>query len=492
MMDGRVADAIKTLIDASAELGKSHTEPKLRLDAELLAAAGASVRYRPVSAGRLESLRERVQGRRPAERVLLAHLAFEQVFDGGHAAYAAELATRALADGALLTEQGSESMTYYTAVWTLALCDQLTPAAAALDAAIANARVHGSAASFAAASSFRAVVNYRSGMLLDAEADARAALAVNMDLRGGFSRPFATGVLADALIDRGDLEQAADALAHVDAANSDSITVNSMLFSRRRLRLLRGDAEGSLSDLLEIGRRSAGWGRTVAILPRLSTTALALARLDRHDEAGALAEQELAMARAFDAPRALAIALCASGLLAVGQEAIERPAEASSVLKGSPALLERARVLVELRSRATPRQPAQCRHCTASRRAAHRRANGRQRPFQPRDRASAVRHRANHRMAPRSDLPQARRALTPRPTQSAHRPRSAAPGFAAAPTASPAASALANGSGSHGAAWPWRDSAQRPGRGSLIAKAVRPAGVIMIASSQRTTSLQND
>jgi tetratricopeptide (TPR) repeat protein len=313
MMDGRVADEIKTLLDASAELGKSDAEPKLRLEAELLAAAGASVRTRPVIAGRLESLRERVQGRRPDERVLLANLAFEQVFHGGHAVYAAELATRALADGALLTERRSESVTYYTAVWTLALCDQLTAAAAALDAAIADARAHGSALGFAAASGFRAVVNYRSGMLLDAEADARAALAVNMDLRGGFGRPFVTGVLAEALIDRGELEQAAEALAHVDAANSDSITVKSMLFSRGRLRLRRGDAEASLSDLLDIGRRSAGWGRTVAIRPWLSTAALALARLDRHDEAVALVEQELAMARPFGAPRALAIALCGSG-----------------------------------------------------------------------------------------------------------------------------------------------------------------------------------
>jgi hypothetical protein len=69
--------------------------------------------------------------------------------------------------------------------------------------------------------------------------------------------------------------------------------VTAMLFSRGRLRLLRGDAEGSFSDLLEVGRRGAALGfRTVATVPWRSTVALALARLDRHDDAVTLAEQE--------------------------------------------------------------------------------------------------------------------------------------------------------------------------------------------------------
>ena len=81
--------------------------------------------------------------------------------------------------------------------------------------------------------------------------------------------------------------------------------VTAMLFSRGRLRLLRGDAEGSFSDLLEVGRRGAALGfRTVATVPWRSTAALALARLDRHDDAVTLAEQELGIARSAPRDRA--------------------------------------------------------------------------------------------------------------------------------------------------------------------------------------------
>lgn len=47
--------------------------------------------------------------------------------------------------------------------------------------------------------------------------------------------PFATAVLADALLDRGELDEAAEVLAHVDAAaaNPDSIALDPLLFSPR-------------------------------------------------------------------------------------------------------------------------------------------------------------------------------------------------------------------------------------------------------------------
>ena len=349
-MAGRLLETIDLLTEVSATLGDREGDLALRLEAELLEAARLGVVTRPLITGRLQSLRGRVHARRPAERVLGAQLAYEAIIQGDSAAHAAELATMALGAGALLREEGCESHTYYYAVWTLALCDRLPEAVDALNAAIADARTRGSALGYGLASCFRSNVQYRAGMLSDAEADARAALGMAGLQNLGPSLPFATAFLTDALIDRGELDEAGQILAGLEAAieNADSIAPNPVLFSRGRLRLQRGELEPAVADLLEVGRRGAAWGaRTPAFLPWRSTAAIALARLGRSDEATALAEEELTLARAFGAPRALAIALCATGRLARGQRAIERLAEASSVLEESPARLERARVLVE-------------------------------------------------------------------------------------------------------------------------------------------------
>ena len=349
-MAGRPLETIDLLTTASAALGDHEADLALRLDAELLEAARLSVGTRPLVGDRLKSLRTRVPGRRPAERVLGAQLAYEAVIQGESAPHAAELATTALGAGALLREEGCESHTYYYAAWTLALCDRLREAANALDAAIADARTHGSALGYGIASCFRSNVYYRTGMLIDAEADARAALGVARLQDLGPNLPLATAFLTDALIDQGKLDEASEILARVEPAieNADSIAANPLLFSRGRLRLQRGELEPARADLLEVGRRGAAWGaRTPAFLPWRSTAATALSRLGRAEEATTLAETELALARAFGAPRALAIALGGAGRLARGQRAIQQLTEASSVLKGSPAQLERARVLVE-------------------------------------------------------------------------------------------------------------------------------------------------
>ena len=349
-MAGRPLETIDLVTNASAALADHEADLALRLEAELLEAARLSVGTRPLIADRLQTLRTRVHGQRPAERVLGAQLAYEAVIQGESAPHAAELATTALGAGALLREEGCESHTYYYAVWTLALCDRLREAANALDAAIADARTHGSALGYGIASCFRSNVHYRTGMLIDAEADARAALRVAGLQDLGPNLPLATAFLTDALIDQGKLDEAGEILAGVASMieNADSIAANPLLFSRGRLRLSRGEVEAGLSDLLEVGRRGAAWGaRTPAFLPWRSSAATALSRLGRSEEATAFADEELTLARAFGAPRALAIALSVRGRLARGNGAIHQLNEARSVLEGSPAQLERARVLVE-------------------------------------------------------------------------------------------------------------------------------------------------
>jgi DNA-binding CsgD family transcriptional regulator len=350
-MEGRLGEAIALLVRMVSELGGDHGELALRLEAELLAAARLSIHTRPLVSERLESLRERVEERGSAERALLANLAYEAVIQGEPAQLAADLGVRALGGGALLEEEGSESPTYYYAAWALALCDRLTEATEALDAAIVDARAHGSGLGFGLASCFRSNVCYRRGLVGDAEADARNALAVASHDGLEASLPLAIAFLIDTLIERGELSEAEETLASsgLGAEFPDLIAYNPLLVSRATLRILQGRTEEGLADLLENGRRGAAWGaRTPAFFPWRSSAAVALVRLDRRDEALDLVSDELELARAFGAPRPLGIALRAAGLIADGPERIARLEEAATVLESSPAALDHARALVDL------------------------------------------------------------------------------------------------------------------------------------------------
>jgi ATP/maltotriose-dependent transcriptional regulator MalT len=352
-MERRLPEAIALLQRTISELGGGHSDLVSRLEAELLAAARLGISTRPLVSERLESLRERVGGHGPAERVLLANLAYEAVIQGEPAEHAAELAVRALGGGTLLRDEGSESPTYYYAVWALALCDRLDEATEALDAAIADARAHGSGLGFGLASCFRSNVCFRRGLVADAEADARNALAVASHDGLEASLPLAIAFLIDALIERGQLAEAEETLERsgFGAELPELIAFNPLLVSRAHLRLVQGRTEEGLADLLENGRRGAAWGaRTPAFFPWRSSAALALARLDRRSEALELLEEELDLARSFGAPRPLGIALRAAGLIADGPESIARLEEAVTVLESSEAALEHARALVDLGS----------------------------------------------------------------------------------------------------------------------------------------------
>jgi DNA-binding CsgD family transcriptional regulator len=75
---------------------------------------------------------------------------------------------------------------------------------------------------------------------------------------------------------------------------------------------------------------------------------LALLQLGRRDEAGPLAEEEVELARAWGAPRALGAALRVAGLVEGGERGLALLEEAVEVLNESPAKLEDAKARTEL------------------------------------------------------------------------------------------------------------------------------------------------
>jgi DNA-binding CsgD family transcriptional regulator len=349
MHSARSEEAIAVLQDAIARLGGADAELELRLEAQLVAAAENNSSTRPLATERLSRFGSRMAGHTPAQRLLLANLAVEALAAGEPASQVADLAERALAHGRLLAEQSADSQPFYMAVNMLCVSDRLDLADQCLRAALEDARARGSLLGFALASCLRSSNNYRRGALGDAEADARNALDA-AGVHGWQLGPAALAGLLDALIERGELAQADDTLQQSEIPDElpDLAFFDFLLYTRGTLRVAKGDTRSGLSDLLLCGTRQRALGvANPALLAWRSTAALAHAALGEGDAARRLAAEEVELARAFGAPRALGIALRAAGLIGRDQGGLDLLHEATAVLESSPARLEHARALTD-------------------------------------------------------------------------------------------------------------------------------------------------
>ena len=288
------------------------------------------------------------EGDSAGNRALLALHAMDTAVRGVSAELAIELATRALGRGALLDEETADGLTYYLAATALAISGDLQTAEAALTAALEDARSRGSALGFATASHMRAMAILLRGRVGDAAADARHALAVE---RHGWRLGLggARLVLANSLIESGDLDSAARYVKEAQAAvHRHDPTRLALLTTRGRLSALAGDHRSALGDFLACGELGARAGvQNPAVASWRSDAALSHSALGQPGEAERLAEEELGLAESFGAPGAIGRAMRALGTvkgpergLAVLEAAVER-------LEASQNALERARALVE-------------------------------------------------------------------------------------------------------------------------------------------------
>jgi DNA-binding CsgD family transcriptional regulator len=347
----RPQEAVAALEAAIAAAAGVDEQLALRVEAELIGAARLHVGLRPLVEERLERLRGRVDGDGPGQRLLLASLAYGSAAVGDNWVRTASLARRALGGGQLLAEVGPESATLTFALNALAIADALDEAVAACDAALEQARARGSALGFALASASRSWTHFRRGALVDAEADARAALAVRREVGWHFATPFALAFLIEALVERGELAEAERTLerARLTGPLPDHMSVIHLLDARGNLHLASGRPREALADLLECGRRHEAWG---SLNPGAqwwrSSAALAHCALGEADAARLRADEELALAQRYGAPRAVGIALRVAGLVRADDEGLELLRRSVAVLEDSPARLERARSLAEL------------------------------------------------------------------------------------------------------------------------------------------------
>jgi DNA-binding CsgD family transcriptional regulator len=284
-----------------------------------------------------------IAGESAAECQTLAGLAWLACFEGSPAAIAADLAWRALRNGALLNgPAGVEGGAFHQAAYVLLYTDELERAAGVLDDAIANARRRGSATGYAGVSTARALHALRRGDVPAAEAEARGALEA---ADHALTAPLAVAFLVEALVERGELEEA-DALLTGRGLAGELAPVGpfaSVLEARAALRLAQGRPADALADARALAPADDG----VPLPAWRPLAALAHAALGDEQAAIDRAAEAVELARGWGTPRAVGQALRVRALVEGGPDAIALADEAVGTLERSGAKLELARAFVD-------------------------------------------------------------------------------------------------------------------------------------------------
>jgi DNA-binding CsgD family transcriptional regulator/tetratricopeptide (TPR) repeat protein len=258
-------------------------------------------------------------------------------------AYAAELAERALDGGALLSTHGSQCVAVHLATLALLQCNRLVEANDAADAVVRHAVVHGLELEYAEASWMRALVLYARGRVDDAAADAQAAFE-RLQPRGNVHAHAAMAVLVHCMIDRGELDDAAQLVcgADLDQIETPIVKVHFWI-ARGRLHLSRGETNRAHYDVDRV--------RTVlqddadlnpTLLPWRTLAAIVAHRSGDEEASRRYFHEEIELARSFEVPIALGTALrCRAGTEPAAR-ALPSYREAVECLEGTGALLELA------------------------------------------------------------------------------------------------------------------------------------------------------
>ena len=239
----------------------------------------------------------------------------------------------------------------YAAAVALTHVGELASAERTLGDAIAQFRERGLLGAVAAAAAFRAHAQYLAGRLAAAEADARLWLEQPAMAAWPIPSAVATATLVFVQVEHGQLDEARRALDAFERSPHDPEAVPSQPLRSGRAYLLaaEGKPQQALETLRECERFERDWHAHAGLWVAWRSQA-ALCRLAVGDqpEACRLADQELALARAFGAKRAIGIALHAHALVHdADQEAL---AEAIEKLADSGARLEHARATIDLGS----------------------------------------------------------------------------------------------------------------------------------------------
>jgi DNA-binding CsgD family transcriptional regulator len=324
------------------------TDPSLRAAVETLRVATASVDRELVAEvePRLPALRALAVAAGPAGRALMIFEGCWRAQSGPYDAPWRELVDRGLDEGRFLAEYtaGSPMVGYAGAV--LVLADEIERASALIDGISADAQARGSIDAHLLALSWGSMLALRRGDLQAAESDATLALEIATSRNVVFTTIWCSAILAQALTERGSLDQADDTLERVPLGDllGSSASLHALL-ARGRLRLAQGRRADAIADLQAAGESTIV--NNPSYVPWRSTLAEVLAG-EESDRPLALADEELIRAQELGQPRGIGVALRVRGLLVEDDSGLPILEQAVQTLRRSPARLELARALCDL------------------------------------------------------------------------------------------------------------------------------------------------
>jgi DNA-binding CsgD family transcriptional regulator len=345
---GNAPEAVRVLDDEIAAVPEQERERRARLMVDLLLIARTHddlvVRE---GGGEMERLGATLPADSPVEPLVLGAVAMGRVRGAvGTGAEAVALATRALADGRLLSEQTADMPVHALTAAVLANCDADDIAERYYEQAAEHARRRGAASALLWALLGLARLALLRGDLAEAEETMRTALETHPFGLADISAYPAIGCLTGALVERGEYEEAERILAEhgFERLRPPPYDVVAWLLApRMALRSLEGRHAEALADADDLLARLARRGnRGLLHLPGVALVCLAAGRIER---ATSLASEGLALARSWGSRNCLGRAQRVMGIVGGGAEGRQLLVEAVATLEQTPCKLELAKAL---------------------------------------------------------------------------------------------------------------------------------------------------
>ncbi|MGI5380861.1 AAA family ATPase [Streptomyces sp. CA-251387] len=348
-------EALALCSNAIEELAPTHTELHNLLTAALLDMAQDDPAAYNLVKKRMAALLAAPSEETVGGRILDGLLSLHEAFTGADRKAVARRAHRGLGCGDMAISGefdplGAPRIAAYACSSFALMATDLEDVLPILDHLLAQAQQFHSEGDTVAAYTYRSVMWLWRGDLTEALADAHHALRLEEETGDMVNVPLALSVAVTALMEQGKLTEAADLLQNIDILQPRRIGNWFRVHEcYGRLLLRQHHPDQALEAMLFAGDSfAATGGRNPAFTAWRSGAAECLHALGRNSEALRYAEEEIALARAWGAPRPLGHALRIAGQVAGGAQGVALLTEAVEVLEHSTARLELAHALVDL------------------------------------------------------------------------------------------------------------------------------------------------